>query len=59
MPYYPHIYAFYLLSNLFHTGFRTKILYVFFISPILATCSTQLTFLNLITLPIFHGRSIS
>jgi len=42
-----------LLSGLFSSGFATKILYTFLISPMLATCPTHLILLDLIVLIIF------
>jgi len=41
------------LSGLFPSGFLTKILYAFLISPMHMTCSTHLILLDLITLMIF------
>jgi hypothetical protein len=40
-------------SGLFPSGFPTKILYTFLISPIRATCHTHFILLDLITLRIF------
>jgi hypothetical protein len=41
------------LSELFLSGFLTKILYAFLVSPVYATCATHLIPLDLITLMIF------
>jgi hypothetical protein len=42
-----------LLSGLFPSGFLTKILYAFIISPMCGTCHTHVILLDLITLIIF------